>query len=156
MAWGRIWSAVLVQAKGWQRSFQPSMKARIASIRSRTEPKLPRSTYCDLTVRDPVQGAVDVRHATTAGPARGTPPRVRHESARSCQTALPGRRCTFHDGPDRAIRDRSGAGGRATLDASGQLSRCSEPSEGAQHLYLTESVQIQAERDLGGPELSSR
>jgi hypothetical protein len=32
----------LVQAKGWQRSFQPSMKARMASIRSRTEAKLPR------------------------------------------------------------------------------------------------------------------
>jgi hypothetical protein len=32
----RIWSAVLVQVKGWRRSFQPSMKARILVVRSRT------------------------------------------------------------------------------------------------------------------------
>jgi hypothetical protein len=38
----RIWSAVLVQVKGWARSFQPSMKARILVLRSRTEPKVPR------------------------------------------------------------------------------------------------------------------
>src|SRR5664280_1469802 len=29
------WSADLVQANGWQRSFQPSMKASIARMRSR-------------------------------------------------------------------------------------------------------------------------
>ena len=38
----RICSAVLVQTKGWQRSFQPLMKARILIIRSRTERKVPR------------------------------------------------------------------------------------------------------------------
>ena len=38
----RIWSAVLVHTKGWQRSFQPSMNAVMASISSRTEPKVPR------------------------------------------------------------------------------------------------------------------
>ena len=37
-----IVSASLVQANGWQRSFQPSMKAVMASISSWTEPKLPR------------------------------------------------------------------------------------------------------------------
>jgi predicted DNA-binding transcriptional regulator AlpA len=37
-----IWSAVLVQTNGWQRSFQPSMKARMAAVRSRTEVKVPR------------------------------------------------------------------------------------------------------------------
>ena len=38
----RIWSAVLVQTKGWQRSFQPLMKARILIIRSRTDGNAPR------------------------------------------------------------------------------------------------------------------
>jgi hypothetical protein len=33
---------VLVQVKGWQRSFQPSMKASMAAMRSLTEVKLPR------------------------------------------------------------------------------------------------------------------
>jgi hypothetical protein len=37
-----IVSASLVQIKGWQRSFQPSMNAVMASISSRTEPKVPR------------------------------------------------------------------------------------------------------------------
>src|SRR5215212_469274 len=37
-----IWSAVLVQTKGWQRSFHPSMKIPIAAIRSLTEVKVPR------------------------------------------------------------------------------------------------------------------
>jgi hypothetical protein len=35
----RISSAVLVHTKGWQRSFQPSTKARILALRSLTEPK---------------------------------------------------------------------------------------------------------------------
>ena len=35
-------SAVLVQVKGWQRSFQPSMKRRMAAVRSFTLVKLPR------------------------------------------------------------------------------------------------------------------
>src|SRR6266852_9869708 len=35
-------SAVLVQVKGWQRSFQPSMKVSMAAMRSLTEVKLPR------------------------------------------------------------------------------------------------------------------
>ena len=35
-------SAVLVQVKGWQRSFQPSMKVPIAAMRSLTEVKVPR------------------------------------------------------------------------------------------------------------------
>ena len=37
-----IVSASLVQANGWQRSFQLSMNVVIASMSSRTEPKLPR------------------------------------------------------------------------------------------------------------------
>ena len=37
-----IWSAVLVQTKGAQRSFQPSMKMPIAAMRSLTEVKVPR------------------------------------------------------------------------------------------------------------------
>ena len=37
-----IVSASLVQMNGWQRSFQPSMNAVMASISSRTESKLPR------------------------------------------------------------------------------------------------------------------
>jgi len=39
---GINWSGVLVQVKGWQRSFQPSMKFSMAVIRSSTEVKLPR------------------------------------------------------------------------------------------------------------------
>jgi hypothetical protein len=39
---GMIWSAVLVQVKGSQRSFQPSMKLPIAAMRSLTEVKVPR------------------------------------------------------------------------------------------------------------------
>jgi hypothetical protein len=39
---GINWSGVLVQVKGWQRSFQPSMKFPIAAMRSSTEVKLPR------------------------------------------------------------------------------------------------------------------
>jgi hypothetical protein len=35
-------SAVLVQVKGWQRSFHPSMKFSMAAMRSLTEVKLPR------------------------------------------------------------------------------------------------------------------
>ena len=38
----RILSAVLVRTKGWARSFQPSMKARILALRARTDPKVPR------------------------------------------------------------------------------------------------------------------
>jgi hypothetical protein len=34
LALARIWSAVLVQVKGWARSFQPSMKAGILALRS--------------------------------------------------------------------------------------------------------------------------
>jgi DNA-binding LacI/PurR family transcriptional regulator len=39
-------SAVLVQTKGWQRSFQPSMNASIAAMRSLTEVKVPRRMAC--------------------------------------------------------------------------------------------------------------
>ncbi len=35
-------SAVLVQVKNWQRSFQPSMKVPILAIRSLTEVNVPR------------------------------------------------------------------------------------------------------------------
>ena len=46
MAWRlvflRICSAVLVKTNGWQRSFHPSLKARILVLRSLTGPKLPR------------------------------------------------------------------------------------------------------------------
>src|SRR3954471_10293526 len=41
-----ISSGVLVQVKGWQRSFQPSMKASMAAIRSLTEVKVPRRMAC--------------------------------------------------------------------------------------------------------------
>ena len=37
-----ISSAVLIQVKGWQRSFQPSMKRRMALVRSLTLVKEPR------------------------------------------------------------------------------------------------------------------
>jgi hypothetical protein len=37
-----ISSAVLVQANGWQRSFQPSMKRRMALVRSLTDRNVPR------------------------------------------------------------------------------------------------------------------
>ena len=37
---------VLVQVKGWQRSFQPSMKVSMAAMRSLTEVKLPRRMAC--------------------------------------------------------------------------------------------------------------
>jgi hypothetical protein len=43
---GSISSAVLVQVKGRQRSFQPSMKASMAAMRSLTEVKLPRRMAC--------------------------------------------------------------------------------------------------------------
>src|SRR5215218_4373654 len=42
----RICSGVLVQTKGWQRSFQPLLKARILVISSRTERKVPRWMAC--------------------------------------------------------------------------------------------------------------
>ena len=45
-----IVSASFVQTKGWQRSFQPSMNAVIASIRSRTEPKVPRRMAWWVTI----------------------------------------------------------------------------------------------------------
>ena len=40
--WGRISSAVLVQTKGWQRSFHPLMNASMAPMRSLTEMNVPR------------------------------------------------------------------------------------------------------------------
>ena len=40
--WGRISSAVLVQVKGWQRSFQATMNARMALTSWPTLSKLPR------------------------------------------------------------------------------------------------------------------
>jgi hypothetical protein len=39
---GSSWSAVLAQVKGWQRSFQPSMKVSMVVMRSLTLVKLPR------------------------------------------------------------------------------------------------------------------
>jgi hypothetical protein len=44
-------STVLVQTKGWQRSFQPVTKARILAFRSRTEPEVPR--WMGLAFDDP-------------------------------------------------------------------------------------------------------
>ena len=41
-AFFRTWSAVLVQVKWWARSLQPSIKARILELGSRTVPKVPR------------------------------------------------------------------------------------------------------------------
>ena len=46
LAFLRTSSAVLVQTKGWQRSFQPLMNPRILALRSLTEPKLPRWMAC--------------------------------------------------------------------------------------------------------------
>ncbi len=46
----RISSAVLVQTNGWQRSFQPSMKAPIAATRSLTEVKVPRRMACRVMI----------------------------------------------------------------------------------------------------------
>lgn len=45
-AFARIWSAVLVHVKGWERVFQPSMKAWIVVVRSRREVKVPRWMAC--------------------------------------------------------------------------------------------------------------
>ena len=45
-----IASASLVQTKGVQRSFQPSMNAVMASVRSRTEPKVPRRMACRVMI----------------------------------------------------------------------------------------------------------
>src|SRR3954452_19695517 len=45
-----IVSASLVHAKGSQRSFQPSMKAVIASISSRTELNVPRRMACRVMI----------------------------------------------------------------------------------------------------------
>ncbi len=42
LAFARTWSAVLVQTKAWERSFQPSMKVRILALRSRTALKTSR------------------------------------------------------------------------------------------------------------------
>ena len=47
---GSNWSAVLVQVKGWQRSFQPSMKFSMAAMRSLTEVKLPRRMACRVMI----------------------------------------------------------------------------------------------------------
>jgi hypothetical protein len=54
VAWGRIWSAVLVQAKVWQHSFQPSMMARIVSTRSWTEAKLPGRMAWRVMIENPL------------------------------------------------------------------------------------------------------
>ena len=40
------WSAPLVQTKGCQRSFQPSMKVSMAAMRPLTEVKVPRRIAC--------------------------------------------------------------------------------------------------------------
>jgi len=47
LAFLRIWSALLVHTNGWQRSFQPSMKARILALRSLTEPNVSRCAYSE-------------------------------------------------------------------------------------------------------------
>jgi hypothetical protein len=47
---GSISSADLVQVKGWQRSFQPSMKSSMAAMRSLTEVKLPRRMACRVMI----------------------------------------------------------------------------------------------------------
>ncbi len=45
-----IWSGVLVQMKGSQRSFQPSMNRSIASISSRAERWVPRRIVCRVMI----------------------------------------------------------------------------------------------------------
>ena len=40
----------MVQVKGWQRSFHPSMKASMALTRSGTEVKLPRRMACRVMI----------------------------------------------------------------------------------------------------------
>ena len=47
---GRSSSAVLVQTKGSQRSFQPSMKTPIAVLRSATLRKVPRRIACRVMI----------------------------------------------------------------------------------------------------------
>jgi hypothetical protein len=47
---GSNWSGVLVQVKGWQRSFHPSMKVSIAAMRSLAEVKLPRRIACRVMI----------------------------------------------------------------------------------------------------------
>ena len=47
---GSNWSAVLVQVKGWQRSFHPSMKFSMAAMRPVTEVKLPRRMACRVMI----------------------------------------------------------------------------------------------------------
>ena len=49
---GSNWSAVLVQVKGWQRSFQPLMKVSMAAMRSLTEVKLPRRRACRVMIEE--------------------------------------------------------------------------------------------------------
>ena len=43
-------SAVLVQVKGWQRSFQPSIEVSMGAMRSLTEVKLPRRIACRVMI----------------------------------------------------------------------------------------------------------
>ena len=54
-------SAVLVQVKGWQRSFQPSMKVPMAVMRSLTE--------VDRRGGWPVRTSRETRSPSTSGPA---------------------------------------------------------------------------------------
>ena len=50
LAFLRISSAVLVQTKLWERSFQPSTKARILVLRSLTDLNTPRRMACRSTM----------------------------------------------------------------------------------------------------------
>jgi hypothetical protein len=80
-AWGRISSAVFVQMIGWQRSFQPSMKARIAATSSGTLVCEPRRIAWQVMI-EPTGRALPAACSGRAGPGSATPasrlPRAPH------------------------------------------------------------------------------
>jgi hypothetical protein len=64
----------LVQVKGWQRSFQPSMKVSMAAMRSVTEVKLPRRMAWRVMIEKKISsgnpGALPRRGPLRTGHAR--------------------------------------------------------------------------------------
>ena len=71
---GSISSAVLVQVKGWQRSFQPPVKVSMAAMRSVTDVKLPRRMACRVMMEKKTSsgsgGALPRRRPLRTGHAR--------------------------------------------------------------------------------------
>lgn len=56
----RIWSAVLIQTKGWRRSFHPVMNWRILALRSFTEAKVLNLVVPDIDAAVPELEAAGV------------------------------------------------------------------------------------------------